>query len=84
MIAVRDELVSAVRAVLMLGVMPNLTRKLVATVWVRIAHGNLVILNAVSFLMAEMAFVKVVDMAIMFDGRVAATGAVQMLMFGFL
>jgi hypothetical protein len=78
-VAVRDRLVAAIRAVLMLAVVDFAD----AAAGVGVVDRDRVLLDgAVAPHMVQMAIVQVIDVAAMHDGGVAATGAVLVGMVG--
>jgi hypothetical protein len=78
-IAVRDRLVSAPGAVLVLRRVAVVeTRR--ATRGIRGVHADRMVLHAPARLVLEVAFGEVVDMALVPDGRVPARGAMDVLL----
>jgi len=79
-VAVRDGRVAAVRAVDVLGVVAAAAMIGRAGVGILRRHGNRVLLDPAPFLMMQMAVVQEIDMPLVLDRRVPATGAMLMRM----
>jgi hypothetical protein len=83
-IAMRNHLVAAPRAVTMAGIVPAAAVLGRAGIGIGPAHRNDVLVNVVAVHVMEVPIMQVVDMAIMADRCVAAVGAVLVRMVGML
>jgi hypothetical protein len=78
MVAVRHCLVSTTWTMLVLAVVLRLRSELLATIRVRFANGENMLLDLFALLVTQMTVVQVVDVAVVFNRRVTATRAVGM------
>jgi hypothetical protein len=77
-IAVRHRLVATARTMFVLRVMSCLCGQVMTPLGVRLANGKDVFLHLIALLMTEMTIVQIIDVAIVFNRRVTATGTVRM------
>jgi hypothetical protein len=77
-IAVRHRFMAAAGTVFMLRIMPRLVAEVMTLVGIRLANGKNVFLQLVAFLVTEMTIDQEIDVAIVLNRRVTATGTVRM------
>jgi hypothetical protein len=80
MVAMRDGGMAAIRTVNMLRVVP--VRTVGAFIGIRGTDGKRVLVHMIAVRMMQMAVVKIIHMAVMFDSGVPATRAVNVSMVG--
>ena len=80
MVAMRNGGMAAIRTMNMLRVMPG--RTVGAFIGIRGTDGNRVFVHMVAVRMMQMSVMKIIHMAFVFNGRVSATGTMDVGMIG--
>jgi hypothetical protein len=77
-ITMRHRLMAAARTMCVLRVMPRILGHVMTPLGVRLANGKDVFYQLVAFLMTEVAVVQEIDVPVVFNRRMTATGTMSM------